>query len=473
MRKTKIICTLGPASEDSEIIRQMIEAGTDVFRLNMSHAKHEWVRDIVPRVRAIARELNRDVALLLDTQGPAIRTGVLPNDLPLAVGDVLEITVRGAKASEPNSITVNYDGLIDDVSVGDVVLLDNGLMQVRVLAKADNRIRSAVLTAGTLGSRRHINLPGVHVNLPALTEKDLADVALGAELDVDFVALSFARKKADLEELRQVLKTHGSTAAVVAKIESQSAVRDLDDMIGAADVILIARGDLGIECPMEELPIIQRRIVKRCLRLGKPVIVATQMLESMVNNPVPTRAEITDVANAVFEQADAIMLTGETTSGRYPVRCVEVLNRVALRIERSGGAGYGKEALLEDARQKTVASAVALADSLARAKILVFTRHGTMARYVSNLRPEHAPIFAVTSSEQVYRQLAICWGTFPIRIDFTEDPNATIEAAEKYLRDAKLIAPNDNLVIISDVRAGPGAGGLRASANRRGARLTS
>jgi pyruvate kinase len=455
MRKTKIICTLGPASEDSEIIRQMIEAGTDLFRLNMSHAKHEWVRDIVPRIRASARELNRDVALLLDTQGPAIRTGVLPNDLPLAVGDLLEITVRGAKASARNSITVNYDGLIDDVSVGDVVLLDNGLMQVRVLAKADNRIRTAVLTAGTLGSRRHINLPGVHVNLPALTEKDLADVALGAELDVDFVALSFARKKADLEELRQVLKKHGSTAAVVAKIESQSAVRDLDDMIGAADVILIARGDLGIECPMEDLPIVQRRIVKRCLRFGKPVIVATQMLESMINNPVPTRAEITDVANAVFEQADAIMLTGETTSGRYPVECVKVLNRVALRIERSGGAGYGKEALLEDARQKTVASAVALADSLARAKILVFTRHGTMARYVSNLRPEHAPIFAVTSSEQVYRQLAICWGTFPIRIDFTEDPNATIEAAEKYLRDAKLIAPNDNLVIISDVRAGP------------------
>jgi pyruvate kinase len=205
---------------------------------------------------------------------------------------------------------------------------------------------------------------------------------------------------------------------------------------------------------MEELPIIQRRIVKRCLRLGKPVVVATHLLESMVNNPVPTRAEITDVANAVFEQTDAIMLTGETTSGRYPVECVKVLNRVALRIERSGGAGFGREALLEDARQKTVAAAVSLANSMARSKILVFTRHGTMARYVANLRPEHSPIFAVTSSEQVWRQLALCWGTFPIRVDFTEDPNATIEAAEKYLRTAKLIVPNDNLVIISDVRAG-------------------
>jgi pyruvate kinase len=454
MRKTKIICTLGPASEDSEIIRQMIEAGTDVFRLNMSHAKHEWVRDIVPRVRALAEQLGRNVALLLDTQGPSIRTGVLQRDLSLAVGDVLEITVRGAPSSERNSITVNYDGLIDDVAVDDVVLLDNGLMQVRVLAKEDNRIRSVVLTAGTLGSRRHINLPGVHVNLPALTEKDLADVALGVELEVDFVALSFARKKEDLEELRQVLQKSGSTAQVVAKIESQSAVREIDGMIAAADVILIARGDLGIECPMEELPIIQRRIVKRCLRLGKPVIVATQMLESMVNNPLPTRAEITDVANAVFEQADGIMLTGETTSGRYPVECVRVLNRVALRIERSGGAGYGKEALLEDPREKTVAAAISLANSLARSKIIVFTHHGTMARYVSNLRPERAPIFAVASNEYVCRQLAICWGMFPIQIDFTEDPNATIEAAEKYLRDAKLIVPNDNLVIISDLRAG-------------------
>jgi pyruvate kinase len=454
MRKTKIICTLGPASEDSEIIRQMIEAGTDVFRLNMSHAKHEWVRDIVPRVRALAQQLGRNIALLLDTQGPSIRTGVLKRDLLLAVGDVLEITVRGAPSSERNSITVNYDGLIDDVALGDVVLLDNGLMQVRVLAKEDNRIRSVVLTAGTLGSRRHINLPGVHVNLPALTEKDLVDVALGVELEVDFVALSFARKKEDLEELRQVLQKSGSTAQVVAKIESQSAVREIDDMIGAADAILIARGDLGIECPMEDLPIIQRRIVKRCLRFGKPVIVATQMLESMVNHPVPTRAEITDVANAVFEQADAIMLTGETTSGRYPVECVNVLNRVAVRIERSGGAGYSKEALLEDPREKIVAAAINLANSLARSKIIVFTHHGTMARYVSNLRPERAPIFAVASNEQVCRQLAICWGTFPIRIDFTEDPNATIEAAEKYLRNAKLIVPNDNLVVISDLRAG-------------------
>ena len=283
----------------------MIQAGTDAFRLNMSHAKHEWVREIVPRVRSIARRSGRSVGLLLDTQGPAIRTGVLPQDLQLAVGDTLEITVGGATATEPNSITVNYEGLIDDVSVGDIVLLDNGLMQVRVQKKKDQRIRTEVLTAGTLGSRRHINLPGVHVNLPALTEKDLADVALGIELKIDFVALSFARRKEDLDQLRRVLRKGGSSAQVVAKIERPIAVEDLDKIIRAADSMMVARGDLGIECPMEELPIIQRRIVKRCLRIGKPVIVATQMLESMIQNPVPTRAEVTDVANAVFEQADA------------------------------------------------------------------------------------------------------------------------------------------------------------------------
>ncbi len=452
MRKTRIICTLGPACETSETIRQMIMAGTDLFRLNMSHANQEWVREIVPRTRELAREVQRDVGILLDTQGPAIRTGPVEKQLQLAVDDILEIRLPGTISREKNSITVNYD-LIDDVSLGDTVLLDNGVMQLRVLEKGDGRIRCKVLTAGTLGSHRHVNLPGVHVNLPALTEKDLADIAVGVEVGVDFVALSFARQRRDLDQLRQVLQQRGSSALVVAKIESAEAVRQIGEMIAGSDAVMIARGDLGIECPMEELPIIQRRIVKRCLRVGKPVIVATHLLESMVENPVPTRAEVTDVANAVFEQADALMLTGETTAGRYPVECVKVLDRVARRIEQSGGAGYAKDAILDNARQKIVASAVALADSLARSKLIVFTQHGTMARNVSNLRPQHAPIFAFTPNERVYHQLALCWGTYPVLIEFMEEPNATIEAAEKYLREHKLTAPNDGLVIISDVRA--------------------
>jgi pyruvate kinase len=453
VRKTKIICTLGPASKSSETLRQMMSAGADVFRLNMSHAEHAWVREIVPRIRQIAAEIHRPVGILLDTQGPAIRTGQLKTNLSLKPGDVLEFTVRGAKSEEEYSVDVNYDGLIDDISVGDTVLVDNGVIRLLVLEKKKNRIRCKVLTPGSLGSRRHINLPGVRVNLPPLTAKDIEDVTLGAEVAVDFVALSFARQVSDLEELRKLVKKLGSTAQIIAKIEDQSAVRQIDDMIDAADAVMIARGDLGIEIPMEELPIVQRRIVKRCLRMGKPVIVATHMLESMIENPVPTRAEITDVANAVFEQADAIMLSGETTVGRYPVECVKIFDRVARRIERSGGAGYGVDALLEDNRQKAVAAAVVLANSLDRAKLVVFTHHGTMARYVSNMRPDHAPIFAFTASERVYRQLVLSWGTHPILIGFTDDPKQTVDTALKHLHEMRLTEPKDNLVILTDMVA--------------------
>jgi pyruvate kinase len=453
MRKTKIICTLGPATEKTETLRKLIAQGADVFRLNMSHASREWVREIVPRIRKLADKVAKPIGILLDTQGPAIRTGDLKSPLRLKKGDILEFRVRGAKSTAKYSVDVNYAGFVNDISVGDTVLVDNGLIKLSVLEKKPNRVRCKVITPATLGSRRHINLPGVYVNLPPLTKKDIVDVALGAELGTDFIALSFVRKESDIEELRRLLARKKSKAQIVAKIEDQAAVQSIDRIIKGADVIMVARGDLGIECPMEELPIIQRRIVQMCIRLGKPVVVATQMLESMIESPMPTRAEITDVANAAFEQADAIMLSGETTVGRYPVECVEVLDRIAVRTERSGGAGYAKSAILEDARQKTVSSAVILANSLRGSKIIVFTRHGTMARNVSNLRPERAPIFAFTPSEEVRRQLSICWGVYPIRIQFTEEPNATIEAAEKFLRDKHLAVSGDNLVIISDLLA--------------------
>jgi len=454
MRKTKIICTLGPATEKTEVLRQLIQKGSDVFRLNMSHASHDWVRDIVPRIRMLAQKAGRPVALLLDTQGPAIRTGDLKANLHLKPGDILEFIVHGARSKERYSVDVNYPGFADDVIVGNTILVDNGLIKLLVLDKGRNRVRSKVLTRAILGSRRHINLPGVHVNLPSLTRKDLADVSLGVEIGVDFVGLSFVREKSDIEQLRKILSRKKSNARIVAKIEDQLAVRSIDKMIDSADAIMVARGDLGIECPMEDLPIIQRRIVKNCLRLGKPVIVATQLLESMIANPLPTRAEITDVANAVFEQADAVMLSGETTIGRYPVECVEVLHRVAMRIERSGGAGYAEHVVLENTRQKTVASAVALANSLPDSKLVVFTLQGRMARYTSNLRPRRAPIFAFTPSEEVYRQLALCWGTFPTCIDFTGGPDKTMAAAEKFLRKNKWAAPGDRMVIVSDVRMG-------------------
>jgi pyruvate kinase len=453
MRKTKIICTLGPATEKPETIRQLIARGADVLRLNMSHARHEWVRKIVPEIRKLADELDRPVGILLDTQGPAIRTGAVKQPLQLKKGDLLEFTVRGAKKTEQKSVEVNYDRFADDVRVGHSILVDNGLIKLQVVDKKKSRVLAKVVTPASLGSHRHINLPGVHVSLPALTKKDIADVDLGAKLGVDFVALSFVRKASDLAELRNLLKRRKSKACVLAKIEDQSAVESIEDIIQAADLVMVARGDLGIEVPMEELPIIQRRIVKSCIRLGKPVVVATHLLESMIKNRVPTRAEITDVANAVFEQADAIMLSGETSIGLHPVECVAVLNRVATRIERSGGAGYAQDALLEDNRQKTVAAAVVLANSLPRSRIIVFTRHGQMARNTSNIRPEHSTIFAFTPSEEVRRQLSICWGVCPILIEFSDDPNETIETATKYLREQKLTAPGDNCVVISDVQA--------------------
>ncbi len=454
MRKTKIICTLGPATESAEVLHEMIAAGANVFRLNMSHATHEWVRKIVPRIRAISKELDTLVGILMDTQGPAIRTGDLPTKLDLKTGDIFEFTVRGEASEETYSVDVNYDGLVDDISVGDTVLVDNGMIHMKVLAKSGVRIRCEVLTAGVMGSRRHINLPGVRVNLPPLTEKDLADVAVGCEVGVDFVALSFCREASDVVALREVLRSHDSSARIVAKIEDQLAVRNISSIIEKTDIIMVARGDLGIECPMEELPIIQRKIVKRCLEMGRPVIVATHMLESMITNPMPTRAEITDVANAVYEQADAIMLSGETTVGKYPVECVRVFDRVARRIERSGGAGFAEHAILENDREKTVKAAVVLANSLPGSKLVVFTRRGVMPDFVSNMRPLHAPIYCFAPTYEMCRRIALNWGTFAHAMPFDPNPLRTIGAAQDFLVEKGLVASGDHLVIVSYIFAG-------------------
>ncbi|XHR28193.1 MAG: pyruvate kinase [Chthoniobacteraceae bacterium] len=454
MRNTKIICTLGPATESEAMLRAMVDAGANVFRLNMSHASHDWVRMIVPRIRQVAADLDSVVGILMDTQGPAIRTGDLATKLQLKPGDIVEFTVRGEKSEEQYSVDVNYDGLVDDISVGDTVLVDNGVMHMEVLEKEANRVRCRVLTAGTLGSRRHINLPGVKVNLPPLTEKDLADLALGAELQVDMVALSFCREPSDVDAIRKVLCEHGSNARVIAKIEDQMAVRNISGIIAKADIIMVARGDLGIECAMEDLPIIQRSIVKRCLKSGVPVIVATHLLESMIANPVPTRAEVTDVSNAVYEQADGIMLSGETSVGKYPVKCVETLHRVAYRTERSGGAGYANEAFYTENRQRTMHSAVVLANSLRNSKLVVFTRRGRVADYVSAQRPEHSPIFAFCNTPETCCKISLNWGIVPLLLPFEKDPEETIEAAVNLLRKKGHVHAGDNLVIVSDLQAG-------------------
>lgn len=453
MRRTKIICTVGPQTESPEMLEKLIAAGVDVLRLNMSHATHEWTRQTVERARAATTRAGRPCALMMDTQGPAIRTGDLPLPLDLKPGDVLEFTVKGARSEEEKSVDVNYDDLVRDIAQGDTVLLDNGVIRLKVLEKLHRRIKCEVLTEGELGSRRHINLPGVNIRLPSITDKDRRDIELGLALGVDFIALSFVRERKDVEDLRHLLRDRHSEARIIAKIEDQQAVKNLQDLIEAADAIMVARGDLGIECPYEELPIIQRRAVKSCIRHGTPVIVATHLLESMIENPMPTRAEVTDVANAVFEQADAVMLSGETTVGKYPLACVEVLTRIAERIEHSGGAGYANGANLHDERQKMVRSAIVMANELRAKGILVFTRYGHMARYTSWLRPDHSPIFAFTASVQVQNQLCLCRGVAPFVIDFSADSETTIQRAERVLLGRQLITRGDQIVIISDILA--------------------
>ena len=455
MRRTKIVATLGPATESPEMIRKLVAAGMNVARLNMSHAPHDWIRRIVPEIRAAAQEQGKFVGILLDTQGPAIRTGDLPTKLDLKPGQKFTFTVRGEESEEHHSVDVNYENFVNDISVGDVVLVDNGNIHMRVLAKHENKIECEVLTPGQLGSRRHINLPGVKVSLPALTEKDLADIAVGLELGVDFVALSFVREAKDVLQLRAVIGAAPRPPLIVAKIEDQEAVKNLEAIVAEADGIMIARGDLGIECPYEELPIIQRRIVKTCMLAGKPFIIATHMLESMIENPHPTRAEVTDVANAVFEQADAIMLSGETTVGKQPLKCIEVMDKIACRIERSGGLNLHERAHLVTPRQKLVKSAVIMANELKADAIVVFTFGGHMARHASWMRPQHSPIYVACDNERVAHTLALNWGVVPKIVSFDRiQPENTIHETLRLLQAEGSLQPGNTVVVIGAVSTG-------------------
>ena len=455
MRKTKIIATLGPATDSPEILGQLMDAGMDVARLNMSHAPHDWVRRVVKDLRAAAAARQRQFSILMDTQGPAIRTGDLPAALDLKPGQKFTLTVRGEKSEELHSVDVNYEEFVNDINIGDVVLLDNGEMHMKVLAKFANKVECEVLTPGKLGSRRHINLPGVKVSLPALTSKDLADIQVGLEVGVDFIALSFVREARDIQQLRAVVENAKHRPLLIAKIEDQQAVENLESIVAVADGVMVARGDLGIECPYEDLPLIQRRIVKTCLRVGKPVIVATHMLESMIDNPMPTRAEISDIANAVFEQADAIMLSGETTVGKYPIKCVEVFDKITRRIERSGAPTNPLRTELTSARQKLVKSAVVLAEDLKAEAILVFTVRGNMARQTASFRPFHSRIFAICEDPGIAQSMALIWGVNSLVLAFNhQQPEETIERALKMMVKDGQLSTGNQVVIISSITGG-------------------
>ncbi|MBS0631252.1 MAG: pyruvate kinase [Verrucomicrobia bacterium] len=455
-RRTKIIFTLGPATESEAMLEKLIGGGADIVRLNMAHAKHDWTREVIRRIRAVSQRVGREVAIMMDIKGPEIRTGDLTVPIELKAGEIFDFTVKphagvAENAEEIRSVDVNYKDLVNDIRVGDTVLVDNGLLRLEVLAKDAARIRCRVLIPGQLSSRRHINLPGVKVNLPAFTEKDRADTLVGLAEGIDYVALSFVREAKDVEQLREFLGAQKSKARIIAKIEDQTAIANLDEIIRACDALMVARGDLGIECPFEELPVIQRRAVRACLAQARPVIVATHMLESMISQPVPTRAEITDVANAVYELADCVMLSGETTVGKYPLECVEMLDKISRRIEREDDTTGREPAVFTGDRMKILHSAVVLADEIPNSKILTFTRHGFMAFGLAALRPVHSPIFAITPSLELARQLRLPRAVEPIVMPFAGDPDATIENAVHLLQRAGHLSVGDKLIVTTDV----------------------
>lgn len=450
-RKTKLIITLGPATQDPQMISKLIESGVSIFRLNMSHAPHEWAAEMARSVRTQADRLGAYVGVLFDLTGPSIRTGDLEKPYDLKEGDRVEFRNADAAPSIPLSTSVNYPGLMRDVSSGNTLVVDNGALLMLIERVDEDRIICIVQTPGTMGSRRHINLPGVRLNLPALTEKDHRDLALAVQCEADFIAGSFVRDAAHVKELREAMEALGGKAQIVSKIEDQEAVRNIDAIIKITDVIMIARGDLGIEVDFEDLPILQRRIIKRCHELGKRVIVATQLLESMIQNPTPTRAEVTDVMNAAYEEADCLMLSGETSVGRYPERCVEALHRIALRIERSAGHGFGQNVILKEERQKVARAAVTLADSLVDARLVVLTRRGVLANQVAMMRPRTSGFYAFTPKDLVCRQLALTRGIRSFRLEFSSNIEETIQHVTQQLYELDLVRPGTPIVIVSDI----------------------
>jgi pyruvate kinase len=448
-RHTKIIFTLGPATAEEGVMEQLFLAGAGICRLNMAHANHDWIRQMIARVREVSGHLGRPVPILMDVKGPEIRTGDLPEPIELKTGDLLDLLVnQEAKDPAVNGVTVNYPGIVNDLNAGNTVLVDSGLIHLKVVDKTESRLRCEVVIGGRMGNRRHINLPGVHVKLPALTEKDLKDIAVGMEEGVEFFALSFVRQASDIELLREHLKQGGSRARIIAKIEDQSAIANLDSIIEACDGLMVARGDLGIECPYEELPIIQRSTVNACIKRGKPVIVATHMLESMITAPVPTRAEVSDVANAVFEQTDCIMLSGETTVGKYPVECVKIMARISEQIENSAEPSFRDDLKLHRPKDKLLRSAVTLAQDLKKAGIIVFTRSGYLAQIVSSLRPIGCPIYAFTDDPILFRQMHLLWGIEPFLTEFSKDPEETIRNAFLALHSRHWVRKGDWQVVV-------------------------
>ena len=435
--RTKIICTIGPATESLSALRKLYENGMNVARINMSHATHKSAKVIIDRINKINKEQkiqSGKIGILLDTQGPEIRTGDTELPLELNVGEEVTLTVRDEVDVETSSIKINYKDLIHSVSEGSRISVDNGLINFMVLSKDAETLRCKVLDGGKLGSKRHVNLPGVRVNLPSLTAKDLEDISFGIKNKVDFIALSFVRNADDLQKLQEILDRKKSHAKIIAKIENQEGLDNIHDISKAAWGVMVARGDLGIETSLVDLPNIQRRIMYACAKWGRRSIVATHLLESMIENPTPTRAEVTDIANAIYEGADAIMLSGETSVGKYPSECVNLLKSIAEKTEKFRTLGYEKNFVPNSDWQHIGVAAKNLAESINADGIIAITRTGKTANYISNSKPHGIPIFTFTGNKKTLNQLSLVGSAIPFYLSNLSDHDATLIKVTKILK---------------------------------------
>ncbi|MGI6286588.1 Pyruvate kinase [Moorella humiferrea] len=463
MRHTKIVCTLGPASSRVDVIKKMIQAGMNVARFNFSHGSHGEHGARMAAVRRAAAELGVRVALMLDNKGPEIRLGEIDGEVTLRDGEEVVLTTEPVVGND-RVLPVSFAGLPGDVNPGQIILLDDGRIELEVLATSATEVRCLVRHGDVISSHKGVNVPGVEISLPALTEQDIQDIEFGLEQGVDFIALSFVRTAADVLAARRELEKRGARVALIAKIENRAGVNNLEEILQAADGIMVARGDLGVEIPVEEVPLVQKKIIEACNRAGKPVITATQMLESMIHNPRPTRAETSDVANAIFDGTDAIMLSGETATGRYPVEAVATMARIACRVEKE--LPY-RELLLKKglAAERTATDAIShasctIALELDAAAIITPTASGSTARRVAKYRPQ-APIIATSPDERVLNQLCLVWGVEPLLVKATGGTDEMVNAAVAAAVNSGKVKKGDLVVITAGVPAGvPGTTNL-------------
>ncbi len=455
MRKTKIICTLGPASESKEVVSKLVKAGLNVVRLNFSHGSHEHHGKLIDLVRAIEAELGSTIGIMLDTKGPEIRTGeVAGGEVLLEKGEEITLTTDQL-LGDGSCISVSYDHLPLDVNPGSRILIDDGLIELKVKGVNSKQITCQIINGGILCSHKGVNLPGVSLQLPALTEKDVEDIKFGIKKGIHFIAASFVRKAGDVNEIRQLLQSEKvEKIKIIAKIENQEGVDNIDEIIEVADGIMLARGDLGVEIPPEKVPLIQKSIIHKCNQAAIPVITATQMLDSMIRNPRPTRAEASDVANAIFDGTDGIMLSGESAIGDYPVEAVHTMDNIAREIENS--KSYQDEIFkYKTPSSTTVTEAISFAScktaiDLKAKSIISSTSSGFTARMVSKHRPL-LPIIAVTPDDMVRHTLTISWGVYPLLVAKSRTTDEMIEIAITSVLRNNLLDKGDLVVITAGV----------------------